>query len=345
MNHLALFIRKRSFWSTHWIPEGFLYSAVLLSLSVFLPISFAADICSAVAIQPPVDCQSATGFPKDLLESRSAQIRTELLNPNSHTVLVIAHRGDWRHAPENSLQAIANCIDMGVDVVELDIAMTKDKQLVLMHDKTLDRTTTGSGYVSDFTLNELNRMRLKNSQDIPTRHRIPTLKEALLLAKDNILINLDKAYYLLPEVIALADATQTLDQIIIKGKVTFDTAANDLKQYDDSLLFMPIVNLDEQDSKEVIENYTKQGAPIAFEFVFEDEPIDIESKFMTLRKNGSRVWVNSLWSFFNAGHDDDLAVHDIDGSYGWIVRSGANMIQTDRPQLLLDYLRAKGLHQ
>lgn len=69
--------------------------------------------------------------------------------------MVVSHRGDWRNAPENSLQAFQNCIDMGVDMVELDLKKTKDGELILMHDGTLDRTTNGTGKPEDYTLAEL----------------------------------------------------------------------------------------------------------------------------------------------------------------------------------------------
>ena len=68
------------------------------------------------------------------------------------SVLVVSHRADWRNAPENSLQAIQNCIDMGVDMVEIDLKKTKDGHLILMHDKTIDRTTTGKGKPEKFNI-------------------------------------------------------------------------------------------------------------------------------------------------------------------------------------------------
>ena len=71
------------------------------------------------------------------------------------SVLVVSHRADWRNAPENSLQAIKNCIEMGVDMIEIDLKKTKDGHLILMHDKKIDRTTTGKGLPQDYTLEEI----------------------------------------------------------------------------------------------------------------------------------------------------------------------------------------------
>ena len=79
-------------------------------------------------------------------QNHSDKIIANLQKPASNSVLVVSHRADWRNAPENSLQAIQNCIDMGVDVIEIDLKKTKDGHLILMHDKKIDRTTTGKGY-------------------------------------------------------------------------------------------------------------------------------------------------------------------------------------------------------
>ena len=82
-----------------------------------------------------------------LTAQRAELIRKDVLNK----VLVVAHRGNWSIAPENSLAAIDSAIQMKVDIVEIDIRKTKDGELVLMHDDTVDRTTNGTGKVKDKT--------------------------------------------------------------------------------------------------------------------------------------------------------------------------------------------------
>ena len=63
----------------------------------------------------------------------------EINNANSKNVIVISHRGDWRNYPENSLEAMASSIAMGVDMVEMDVAKTKDNQLIIMLLKLLKK--------------------------------------------------------------------------------------------------------------------------------------------------------------------------------------------------------------
>ena len=84
-----------------------------------------------------------------------------LLAKNKNNVLVAAHRGNWRNYPENSLEGITSCIGTGIDIVEVDVQITKDGKFVLMHDLTIDRTTNGKGKVSNYTLNELQNFKLK----------------------------------------------------------------------------------------------------------------------------------------------------------------------------------------
>jgi glycerophosphoryl diester phosphodiesterase len=69
--------------------------------------------------------------------------------------LIIAHRGYRAKYPENTMAAFEAAIDVGVDMIELDVLRTKDRDMVVIHDESLDRTTNGHGMVSDYTLSEL----------------------------------------------------------------------------------------------------------------------------------------------------------------------------------------------
>lgn len=91
--------------------------------------------------------------------------------------LLAAHRGGARLWPENSLLAFRNAIALGADFVEFDVHLSKDGQVVVIHDPTLERTATGVGAVSDRTLAELRTLRLKDRDGKPTDETIPTLAE------------------------------------------------------------------------------------------------------------------------------------------------------------------------
>ena len=88
-------------------------------------------------------------------KTRAERLRDRILQGDTTQVIVVAHRGDWRYAPENSIAAIEHSIAVGVDVVELDLQLTKDSVLIVMHDGTLNRTTTGKGNVKDWPLDSI----------------------------------------------------------------------------------------------------------------------------------------------------------------------------------------------
>lgn len=127
-------------------------------------------------------------------QSNLKEILKNFNKPAKENVMVVSHRGDWRNAPENSIQAFQNCIDMGVDMVELDLKKTKDGVLVLMHDKKIDRTMNGKGFPENYTLDSLKMLRLKNGVGCKTRHQIPTFREVMELCKGKIMVNVDKGY-------------------------------------------------------------------------------------------------------------------------------------------------------
>lgn len=82
--------------------------------------------------------------------------------------LVIGHRGACGHAPENTLISFEKAIEFGVDAIELDVHCCKSGELIVIHDKTIDRTTNGKGSVQDLTLEELQKYRCDQNQIIPT---------------------------------------------------------------------------------------------------------------------------------------------------------------------------------
>ncbi len=187
--------------------------------------------------------------------SQAEYIRAKLMNPSSTEVLVVAHRAAWKNAPENSLLAIQHAIDMGVDIVEIDIQRTKDGEFILLHDKTLNRTTNGKGKVADYTWTELKGLRLrqgigrvkeqgKTTKSKLTNETIPHVRDALALSKDKVLVNLDKADKFMAEVFVLVRELGVERQVILKGKKGYSAAVIDLKQGSQTFegIYMPKYN-------------------------------------------------------------------------------------------------------
>ncbi len=278
-------------------------------------------------------------------QKQAKSLIEELNNPKSKKVLVVSHRGDWRNAPENSLQAFRNCIGMNVDMIEIDLKKTKDGHLVLMHDNTINRTTNGKGKPSDYTLEELRKLRLRNGIQVVTAHQIPTLEEVLNLTKGKILINIDKGYDCFKDVYALLVKTGTVDQVVIKSGFPYEKVKAENGDVLDKVIYMPIVSLDKPGAEEFIDGY-KAMKPVAIECCFREVTPEVLRLLKKVRDNGSKIWVNSMWPSLDAGHDDDRAVELglKDETWGWLLEQGASLIQTDRPQELIKYLKKRKRH-
>lgn len=105
-------------------------------------------------------------------------------------VINTAHRGASGDYPENTLLAFRKALEIGVDEIELDLRMTRDGHLVVMHDATVDRTTDGSGSVDGLTLSEIKRLDAGGAFGEGFRgERVPTWEETLELLKGKVRLN------------------------------------------------------------------------------------------------------------------------------------------------------------
>ncbi len=280
--------------------------------------------------------------------NRAERIVHEMNDPNSDYVLVVSHRGDWRNYPENSIPAIESVIRMGVDIMELDLKLTKDSVLVLCHDKTIDRTTTGKGLVSDYTLEELKQFKLRRAHNVATDSlRIVTLKEALEVCKDRIVVNVDHAQNYYDEVLKVTEELGVTGQVLMKGKKTVAQVAEDMAKYEKNLLYMPIIDINKPKGRALYEDYKTTGVvPMAYEVCWQNNDDEVMEFIKFAKETGSKVWANTLWLSLCGGYDDDKALAvGADEIYGHVIDMGATIIQTDRPEFLINYLRSRGLHE
>ena len=281
--------------------------------------------------------------PKPQYANRAEKILAEINNPKSNYVVVISHRG-------NSIPAIESIIRMGVDMMELDVKMTKDSVLVLMHDKTIDRMTNGKGKVSDITYDSLMTFKMKRAHNVATDSiKVPTLREALLCCKDRILVNVDHAYPYYKEIVDLANELGVTGQVLMKGKSSIDKVNEDMSKHEHNLLYMPIIDINKPKGKALFNEYQERGVvPMAYEVCWKVLDEDAKDCMKKIVESGSKLWVNTFWPSVcgGFGNDDDAAYDAADpyAVYQQYIDLGAKMIQTDRPQLVLEFLRSKGLH-
>lgn len=287
------------------------------------------------------------GYPQKSISNKNnkaSKILEHLKNPTKNYVLAVSHRGNWRYAPENSLIAIQNCIDLGVDIVEIDVRLTIDGHLVLMHDKTINRTTNGKGKVSELTLEQIKSYRLRNACGIHySRQQVPTLEEVMNLTKNKIMVNLDKVEgKTVREAYEVLKKTETINQAIFKGRATAQTMRKKYGTLMDSIIYMPILIDNTKNPEKFVKDYNKELAPMAYEVTFSSENSKNFKEIKKLNKLGISVLNIALWDDLVAGHTDEkMLIDGSDASWGWLINHGANAIMTDRPKELLIYLRKK----
>lgn len=285
-------------------------------------------------------------------ESHIDHLKERLETPSSQDVFVVAHRTCWRNSAENSLGGIERCVELGVDMIEIDVRETKDGVLVLMHDETVDRTTNGSGLLSEILVDDVRQLRLReaeggSSADL-TDQTVPTLHEALAAAKDRLLVNLDIKETLYDRALDIAESLGSADQIIIKMRAPADDNRLTKAKFHGRTYFMPIIRECTDDPERecspqlstAIATYAVYD-PVAIEVVNHTDDYLLEG-VGSAKALGGRLWVNTLGPRFAAGRSDDKSLEDPDGNWGYLVTHGVDMIQTDRPAALISYLESIG---
>lgn len=304
---------------------------------------------------------ACSGPQKPAYANRAEAIAAQIHDPHSKYVVVTCHRGDWRNFPENSIPAIESIIRMGADIMELDLKITKDSVLVLSHDGTVTRCTNFSSVfrnepgksarVSELTLEEIKRLSLKRAHNIAIDTlRMPTLREALLCCKDRICVNVDQGYEFYDQVLAITEELGVTDQILIKGKKPIEVVAAHEAAYEHNMMYMPIVDIQRPAGIELFNSYLEQGVvPLAYEVCWQnndDGAFDEACKKIIAQ--GSKVWVNTIWASLcgGDGNDDDAAYVAADPGdvYQQYLDKGVSMIQTDRPEFLINWLTKQGRH-
>ncbi|WP_184722232.1 glycerophosphodiester phosphodiesterase family protein [Caulobacter sp.] len=283
-------------------------------------------------------------------------LRDRLYDP-ADGVLVVAHRACHRSAPshgfdsalpENSLTALERCIALGVDLVEIDVRRTRDGALVVMHDKTVNRTTDGKGRVSRMTLAQIQALRFKGD---PTQAP-PTLEAFLRAARGRILVNIDlKRAPLAIEAAKIVRQADASDWVLFKAKAGFDAPPlADLPLYRD-LAFMPMVASMGGRRPERLGQITAQQASGA-QPIPAVEMVALKRQGFTAVRDAARtarirVWTNTLatkgWRGVLDQSGDRRALRDPDKAWGKLIDQGVSIVQTDHPAALIDYLDARGL--
>jgi len=247
-------------------------------------------------------------------------------------VLIAAHRATNDHYPENSLEAISESIRIGIDIIEVDIRQSKDGELVIMHDRTIDRTTNGSGKVDDYTLSELKNYNLIFN-DLVTEYKIPTFEEVLQLAKGKILLDID---FKLEDMASIKKTYALIEKYEMENQILFflydykETPR--LQELNPKIRIMPRAY-----SKKQVKALLKMDH---IDIIHVDESYYKPRTMRRIARSGARVWMNAL------GKYDAMERQEKNSGFDALLsKKFINVIQTDLPEALLKYLRSHQLHR
>jgi len=230
-------------------------------------------------------------------------------------IAVISHRGEHLSHPENTLAAYRAAIDLGADFFEVDVQTTADGRLVLMHDRTVDRTTNGKGAVAQLTFAEIRKLKVGGEQ-------VPTFDEALALAKGRIGVYVDAKRVSAEDLVAALDRHKMDGHVVVYGGLDYLKGVRKLRP---RVRVMP-----ESVSLAVVEKIITELKPEVIAFSHRDWRDDI---IQAARRSGAGVFV------------DRLGPEDTPSAWQDAIDRGATGIQTDHVADLVAYLRARGLHK
>ena len=254
-------------------------------------------------------------------------------NQNEKNVFVAAHRGWSARYPENTMEAFRAALELGVDQIETDVRITKDGQLVLIHDATVDRTTNGTGKVCEMTFEELRALDAGNGQ------QVPLFTDLLELVKGHPTITLDvelkeypvegweeTSYSVCDRVMALLEEYGFLDRCVI------NTFSGKLHLYIQEKyphvrrhVYYPAHCMGEYEGDPYV------GAYCCCMFsTVKGEPMATEAEFEAMRAKGIQPWAG-------AGVKNAELVEQM-------LRCGAPLVTCNNVDEILSLLRERGCH-
>jgi len=286
---------------------------------------------------------------------REQQHRTvaEIFSLSNRKIVIIAHRGcheaapahGFGYEPENSLSALEHCVAMGIDMMETDVHMTADGYLVVMHDDTVDRTTSGRGKVEDMTLSDLRQLHLRQNlggyAEGLTDQRVPTLEQMLQAAKGRITLNLDVKGAIYAEVVNAVIRAGAVDYVVLKTRAGINSPKLSTIEPFAHVPFIPILDPRGSDIAAVAENQASGAKPVALELPHM-KASELPNVARVANAHGIKLMINTLGDGFLADRpgDNDLSA-GADEVWGWAYRNGVSVFQTDHVEALLKFQKSQ----
>ena len=228
---------------------------------------------------------------------------------------------------------------------KIDVKKTSDGHLVIIHDSSLDRTTNGSGSVSSKTLAEIKQLYLYDSFGNLTEQKVPTLKEVMGLAKDNIIVMIDKANDFFEQTHEVLIETGTVQQALFLEFYDYHEAISVMsKNLFENSLYVPRIKESKTKKEEYITPFISNDAAHAIEIRFSTINSHTLEVIPQIKEAKVSIWITTLSNSFSAGYTDQISLSSPHLGWGKCIELGANIIMTDYPEKLINYLKNNNLH-
>ncbi|MBQ8323017.1 MAG: glycerophosphodiester phosphodiesterase family protein [Clostridia bacterium] len=260
--------------------------------------------------------------------------------------LVACHRGaHGGNIIQNTAEACLAAYALGADIAEFDVVRSSDGGYYVFHDTEEPCSIGILNNLRNLTSEQIDRIRLVNKYGCLTSQKIPKLSEVLKKLKGKGLINMDRCWgkdfeYTVGALEIIASEGMT-DSVIVKSNFD-ENFMQGLQAYGKDVMYMAIVSSVEEIEK--VEKFPLNT--VGFELLFKEDGCELVKYIPRLREKGYLVWGNSITlndtAILSGGHDDIGALLESkDKHWGWLVDAGFNVLQTDFPQALSDYIKQK----
>ena len=260
--------------------------------------------------------------------------------------IIVAHRGvSAGNIPCNTMTAYEIALMQGADMIETDLNYTADGKLVILHPTMEHYHLDFDGCINDMNWEEVSKLRYANFDGTPTQFGLITFDDLLEQFKGRCYINIDKFWSNPVEIYKAVKRHDMLDQIVVKSHMK-DEVLDVLEEVSPELAFMPIVKEEHAWHERIkARNINYVGVEVVFK---QDDCYLASDEFgEKMHRDGVLVWANSIVYDYQAvlsgGHSDDTAFTvSPEYGWGWMGDRPFDIIQTDWPLMLIDYLKKTG---
>lgn len=267
----------------------------------------------------------------------------DLIDVSKRHIIVAAHRGvSGGNIPCNTIAAYEIALLQGADMIEVDVDVSLDGALVIFHPNMEEAHLRINKRIPTMTYEYIKSLRYVNYDRTPTQFGIATFDEVLECFKGRCYINVDKFWGHPVEIYNAIKRHGMLEQTVVKCSPS-EKVFNILEEVAPDIPYLPIV----KDNYELHEELMKRNINyLGAEMLFTSESSrNISREIMDkMHRDGKLIWANSIIYNYkdqlSAFHSDDTALtKDMEKGWGWLADRGFDIIQTDWPSMLIEYLK------